>query len=437
MVRSLQDYVWVAIVAAALTGAALFLGTNGWPHADRTLEFAAVVLAAVLVSAFAAAPSFAEDRGMMTPHFVVDFGALLLLGRDAALFAATGGIVMRGILDPQRVRPLRRAALSSSSALAAIAAAWLAQAAVEYLIGDVAWPWQAVPILAAITGYCLVRTLVADLIAPLVSKQPINAEWSQELLAHAPHYFVGAALAAALVEIVNNRSWGLLAVAAVPLYCAYRAYGADMTRLEDSLRRREVLPLLNQGMSIVDRSGCVLFWSDELERIVGVGRERAVGRPLAAAVPALAQTPLGRAVEDVMAKGTPLSVSPLTLASPSSRTRLLEVRILPVTEGVALLWQDVSDRAQADQTLKRNEERLALAADGANDGLWELDLRTHAFYVSGRWKAMLGMAAAASTGRPEEWLERVHPDDRAGLKQALDAHFAGTTDHFAHEHRIR
>ena len=82
-------------------------------------------------------------------------------------------------------------------------------------------------------------------------------------------------------------------------------------------------------------------------------------------------------------------------------------------------------------------ERLALAAEGANDGLWQWDLRTQEFYVSGRWRAMMGLYAGAGIGQLEEWLERVHPDDVAGLKDTMKAYLAGQTDVFLHEHRIR
>src|SRR6185436_3935700 len=121
----------------------------------------------------------------------------------------------------------------------------------------------------------------------------------------------------------------------------------------------------------------------------------------------------------------------------SSGPRIFAVKILPVAGGVTLLWHDITERTHAEQALKRSEERLTLAAEGANDGLWEWDLRTQAFYVSGRWKAMIGLPATASIGRPEEWLDRVHADDVIPLKASLDAHLAGTTEHFHYEHRIR
>ena len=116
---------------------------------------------------------------------------------------------------------------------------------------------------------------------------------------------------------------------------------------------------------------------------------------------------------------------------------MLEVKILPVAEGVTLLWHDVTDRTHVDQALKRSDERLTLAAAGANDGLWEWDLRTQTLYVSGRWKALIGLPESAAVVRPDDWLGRVHADDVAPLREALNAHLTGATEHFQHEHRIR
>ena len=42
-----------------------------------------------------------------------------------------------------------------------------------------------------------------------------------------------------------------------------------------------------------------------------------------------------------------------------------------------------------------------------------------------------------SATRRGEWLGRVHPDDRAGLTQALEGHLSGATQHFESEHRIQ
>ncbi|MGH2969929.1 MAG: putative bifunctional diguanylate cyclase/phosphodiesterase, partial [Solirubrobacteraceae bacterium] len=87
--------------------------------------------------------------------------------------------------------------------------------------------------------------------------------------------------------------------------------------------------------------------------------------------------------------------------------------------------------------LAESEERHALALQGANDGLWDWDVRADRLYFSPRWKAMLGYPEAQIGDAPGEWLGRVHPDDRAGLTQALEGHLSGATQHFESEHRIQ
>ncbi len=92
---------------------------------------------------------------------------------------------------------------------------------------------------------------------------------------------------------------------------------------------------------------------------------------------------------------------------------------------------------RALRRLAESEERHALALQGANDGLWDWDVRADKLYFSPRWKAMIGYPEAEIGDAPGEWLGRVHPDDRAGLTQALEGHLSGATQHFESEHRIQ
>jgi diguanylate cyclase (GGDEF)-like protein/PAS domain S-box-containing protein len=209
-----------------------------------------------------------------------------------------------------------------------------------------------------------------------------------------------------------------------------------MDRLEGEHRRREVIESLDQGMSVVDSNGVVTLWSDALERIMDCPRERALGRSLVSAVPVLAKTELPRAINAALTSRSPGILTHLGLPS-ADGARILQVKILPVVGGVTLLWHDVTERTRAEDALKRSEERFSLAAEGANDGMWEWDIRSQECYFTKRWKAMIGVQAPGGTGRPEEWFERVHADDIGPLKEALAAHLSGQTDHFQHEHRIR
>jgi len=93
--------------------------------------------------------------------------------------------------------------------------------------------------------------------------------------------------------------------------------------------------------------------------------------------------------------------------------------------------------AIAAARLQESEERYALAARGANDGLWDWDLLRGAVYFSPRWKAMLGIPEERAFSDAAEWLGRVHPDDRARVEAALAQHLEGRTPHLEVEHRLR
>jgi diguanylate cyclase (GGDEF)-like protein/PAS domain S-box-containing protein len=93
--------------------------------------------------------------------------------------------------------------------------------------------------------------------------------------------------------------------------------------------------------------------------------------------------------------------------------------------------------AASPQASGLDAEHLALAAEGANDGLWAWDLTSHQFHMSARWRTLVGLPAAPASGRREEWFDRVHPDDVAPLKDALDAYRAGRAACFQHEYRMR
>ena len=423
------------ILAALLLGSGVALGLAGWPQADRTVEFAGLILAAILTAIFAKRSNAAEDGGVMPASFLVELSALLFLGASAALFVAAVGVLVRwsasGVLRPDRRTLLNAATIAGGMSMASIA-----YVALEGGVGVFDWPWQGVPLAAAVVAYLAVLIVSSEAIVPLWTGGTLNRSWPTVVVRIAPAYFIAASLAMGVIDIVSRGMWAALPIAAIPLISAYRLHSAGLDRYEEEYRRQEVLGSLNQGMCVIERGGRIVLWNDELERITGCPQKRAVGRQLSSAMTAVGHTVLPRTMQEVMTTRKARAIPELTL-SLGSTSRTFEIKVLPVKDGVTLLWNDVTARTHADHELKRHDDRLSLAAAGANDGLWEWDLRSQAFYVSSRWKQLIGMADSAAVVRPDDWLGRVHPDDVAGLREALNAHLTGATDHFQHEHRIR
>ncbi|MBL8019819.1 MAG: response regulator [Leptospirales bacterium] len=107
-----------------------------------------------------------------------------------------------------------------------------------------------------------------------------------------------------------------------------------------------------------------------------------------------------------------------------------EVKEIRTTVEIALY------KHKMERLLRESEERYMRTVSGANDGIWDWDLVTNTVYYSPRWKAIFGFDDAEIGNSPDEWLNRVHADDRPGLEMAITRHIEGITAHLDCEFRI-
>lgn len=84
--------------------------------------------------------------------------------------------------------------------------------------------------------------------------------------------------------------------------------------------------------------------------------------------------------------------------------------------GAVVVHSDITEAKVVEAALARSEERYALAAEGANDGLFEWDMTRKHMYFSPRWKEILGYQPDELTGDRVEWMDRIHPDDQELLR---------------------
>jgi len=82
--------------------------------------------------------------------------------------------------------------------------------------------------------------------------------------------------------------------------------------------------------------------------------------------------------------------------------------------GVALKQQRLLEK------VRLSEERYAVAARAANDGLWERDVASGDTYMSERGRTLLDLGPDDEADEPS-LMAGVHPDDRGALQDALDA----------------
>jgi diguanylate cyclase (GGDEF)-like protein/PAS domain S-box-containing protein len=425
------------VVCAALGSGMLAVPELGsWPLSTPALAFAALVVTNVLLAALSRPMAGPADWTIVRPTFVVDLAAFLLLGPSAAIIVCTSGVITYLLCEPTGRERLLDTLLPAVAPLLSLEAAAFMHVALGGTIGTFEWPWQAVPIAAAVWAYCLVLSAVPDVVMPLLSRRPRTRSWPAVVVTGCPSYLTAAGLSVVIAEVIARQLWAVGLVVVIPVYFIYRGHADHVGRREQERRFQEALASLDQGVSMVDDTGVVTLWNHALQRLLGCPSDRALGQPLWSVVPVLAETELPRAMSEAARTQRPVRLSSLGLPGPGG-TRMVDLRIFPGTKGMTMQWRDVTATWRAEHRLKRTEERFALIADAANDGLWEWDLRRDELYASARWRALIGLGGAAGVCRPQEWLERVHADDIGALRTALDAHLAGATDCFQHEHRIR
>ena len=106
----------------------------------------------------------------------------------------------------------------------------------------------------------------------------------------------------------------------------------------------------------------------------------------------------------------------------------------PDAHGVVILDRLVSEAKSRTVALALSEERLRFTQEAGRIGSWTLDLATMSLESSDGCKANFGRDPGADFTY-EAWIEGVHPDDRARMRDAISSAIAGQT-HYDHEYRI-
>ncbi len=90
-----------------------------------------------------------------------------------------------------------------------------------------------------------------------------------------------------------------------------------------------------------------------------------------------------------------------------------------------VFFNDITDLHTSEAALERSEERLKLALEASNDGIWDFNILAGESYFSPRYYAMLGYTMTDFPASFKSWINLLHPEDRAktikSLNKLLDA----------------
>ncbi len=111
-----------------------------------------------------------------------------------------------------------------------------------------------------------------------------------------------------------------------------------------------------------------------------------------------------------------------------------------VAGAVSMLMAEVTDLTELHDTmeaLQTSEQRLAMAMEASNDGLWDWDFLSGELVVNSRWWSMFGFAPNELPATIRTWQSLAHPDDIPRAYAQLEAHARGELPQVELEMRMR
>ncbi|MGE4284222.1 MAG: putative bifunctional diguanylate cyclase/phosphodiesterase [Clostridia bacterium] len=89
------------------------------------------------------------------------------------------------------------------------------------------------------------------------------------------------------------------------------------------------------------------------------------------------------------------------------------------------------------ESLKSSEERYRLAVEGANDVIWDMNIKYDQLFVSSRWREMLDFKEIEMPENYAAWKSLLHPEDVEFTVRAIRNHIFKKTTFYQSEHRLR
>jgi PAS domain S-box-containing protein len=97
--------------------------------------------------------------------------------------------------------------------------------------------------------------------------------------------------------------------------------------------------------------------------------------------------------------------------------------------------EDISERKRTEETLRVSQERFDLAQGASRTGTWDWDATSGETHCSSGHGPLYGLPSSDRAPSFEEWLGRIHPEDRARMRTELDRTLE-SADRFLNEFRV-
>jgi PAS domain S-box-containing protein len=229
-----------------------------------------------------------------------------------------------------------------------------------------------------------------------------------------------------------------------------REMAAEQALRESEERFRSVVSAMAEGVILRGTDGSIAACNASAERILGTTAEEMRGGTFARpGWPMIREDGSPLPAEEhpairTLRTGAPVLGAVNGLVRPGGATTWLSVNSEPLRHrpedppyAVVTTFTDITEAKRQRDLLERSQRQLALVLEGSNDGFWDLDLAARCYAFSPRCFEIVGERPRGVTDSARFWWGRLHPDDLAMVRNALDRHLRGETERIDAECRLR
>jgi PAS domain S-box-containing protein len=244
------------------------------------------------------------------------------------------------------------------------------------------------------------------------------------------------------------RFWANVVISRVADPCGRLLGFAKVTRDLTGRKREEQLVAEKERLAVTLRSiGDAVIATDETARVTvfngvaeeltGWKAEEAAGRSLHEIFNIInehTRQPVVSPVDRVLREGTVVGLANHTvLIARDGREVPIDDSGAPIHRpdgsiaGVVLVFRDVSVRRKVDRELAGRAEQLSLALEAADLGAWDYHFKTDNVFWDERCRSMWGVPQGDQIDYADA-IERIHPEDRVAVDEAVEQALAGAHD---------
>jgi two-component system cell cycle sensor histidine kinase/response regulator CckA len=213
-----------------------------------------------------------------------------------------------------------------------------------------------------------------------------------------------------------------------------RCFTRDVTaqRAAEEANARLAAIVTSSADAIVGKSldGVVTNWNAAAERIFGYSADEMVGTSIFRLIPEQHHEAEHALLEQIR-RGERVEFSETERVTKDGRRVYIALSVSPIHDaqgrviGASSIKRDVTERKRAREALAQSRERLQLALEAARMGTWRWEVQSNALSWDEGLNQLYGLEPDESVTCYEEFIERVHEDDRTLVHQAVEKAISG------------